>query len=97
MTDLKEHDVMTEKEGSWTENIVTWTENMDNRKCDGCSYPITSLFYDMKTKMQSPFNGAWGVLCSNCAFKGIGVGYCGTGFGQEYKLQEDGTTWLQTQ
>lgn len=52
-------------------------------KCDVCETPITTVFYDMKTKQ-----GPWGCLCPSCAMLGPGIGKTGLGFGQKYELQD---------
>lgn len=59
-------------------------------KCDVCDKELTTIMYDMKTRM-----GPWACMCSNCAMGGIGIGKLGLGLGQEYKKQPDGK-WLKT-
>ena len=75
--------------------LVFWAgPDMQGQKCQVCSNKIDDIFYDMRTK-PGLFKEAWGTLCSDCAFKGIGVGQCGLGFGQEYRRQKKGQ-WLMT-
>lgn len=55
------------------------------KKCDICHKPITDEFVDGATQ----FRGIWGNMCPDCHKKyGNGVG---TGSGQRYVKQEDGT------
>ena len=63
-------------------------------KCQVCSHKIADTFYDMKTK-PGLFNQAWGILCPNCALRGVGVGVCGLGYGQRYKRLAD-SRWIMT-
>ena len=55
-------------------------------RCDVCQSAINSTFYDMRTK-----HGPWANMCPPCALHGIGIAKLGTGFGQKYELQQDGS------
>lgn len=59
------------------------------RKCDLCSMPIQKEFVDGKT-----LSGPWGILCPAC-HRTFGYGV-GTGRGQRYQLQENGS-WLKVE
>lgn len=53
-------------------------------QCDVCHSQINNVFYDAMTAY-----GPWANLCTNC-FNTIGIGL-GTGLGQMYRKQKDGT------
>jgi hypothetical protein len=52
-------------------------------KCDLCPRPLTTLFYDARTR-----DGRWGFLCHTC-FRSKGTGL-GNGQGQKYRKRDDG-------
>jgi hypothetical protein len=58
--------------------------------CDINREPIVDEFIDGKTRA-----GPWANMCPKC-YKIFGVGRLGTGFGQRYKKQDDGT-WLKVE
>jgi hypothetical protein len=53
-------------------------------QCDLCAAKIVDTFYDAATKW-----GQWGNVCPKCFVQGGMT--LGTGRGQEYKKQTDGT------
>lgn len=54
------------------------------KRCDICKGPFESVMYDAKT-----IPGPWGNLCQGCFIThGLGLG---TGLGQRYELQTDGS------
>ena len=80
------------------QNNVYWlfSDGKKDVTCQICKRENDTTFYDMKSKVNSLFGGAWGIMCPDCALKGVGVGKCGLGFGQRYDKQEDGL-YLQTE
>lgn len=63
--------------------------------CDLCeSVDLDGVFYDARIPMTTPvpFAGVWAKLCTRC----FDLHNCklGTGHGQKYELQSDGT-WLK--
>lgn len=56
--------------------------------CDICQQKIHKIFIDGKTNF-----GPWGNMCPTCHKKHGGK--LGTGLGQKYELQEDGS-WAKT-
>ena len=79
------------------ESPIYWPKDVSGEKCQVCPNTIQNTFYDMRTT-PAIFKGAWGILCPKCATveSGVGVGFCGQGFGQRYNLQHDGQ-WLLTE
>lgn len=53
-------------------------------KCDWCSNPITTVFFDARTKA-----GPWACLCPQCQHGEIGTGKVGPGVGQKYEKKGD--------
>ena len=68
--------------------MVVW-KGTPPKVCDECRGKLDKAFCDMRTK-----HGSWAILCLSCAFYGIGVRKLGTGMGQQYNLQADGS-WLK--
>jgi hypothetical protein len=62
---------------------VVWVGSAPAR-CDLCEKPITSVFYDARTRY-----GPWACLCQACFdLDGMGLG---TGRGQKYARQHNGS------
>lgn len=60
------------------------------KTCDACDRAITTVFFDAALPS---YGGSWGNVCPKC-FLHAGA-TIGTGFGQKYEKQEDGT-WRKT-
>lgn len=61
------------------------------KTCDTCETELLGVFYDAKTSL----NGMWANMCTTCFSLGPGLGKLGTGWGQRYERQPDGS-WLKT-
>lgn len=60
-------------------------------RCDiVVSHPLDGVMYDART-----IYGSWACLCGHC-YEVIGLGRLGTGYGQKYRQQDDGS-WLKVE
>jgi len=55
------------------------------KTCQVCPTSLTKVFYDARTRQ-----GPWAYLCDDC-FENLTSGRLGTGFGQKYEVQPNGT------
>lgn len=66
--------------------MMTTTHMYPPKNCDTCDTKIVDVFYDAKTDF-----GPWANMCPSCFHVGPGLCKLGTGFGQEYRKQKDGS------
>lgn len=67
------------------ERKVVWQGPVTER-CETCETELKNVFYDAVTK-----HGPWAIMCPSCHNLGPGLGKVGSGVGQKFERQPDGS------